>query len=136
MSCHGRLMPCRIATCALLAQAWTREAAGVRHAALSMMLRCARPAHATGVRGRMLCSAAPAAGGHGARRRRPARPLGYPSWMRGALSDASNARLPAGLPARQRRRRALLALQHAAALRCNALMARLRVRVDDAMAMR
>jgi len=55
---------------------------------------------------------------------------------RGARSDASNARVLAGLPARQRRRRASPALQHAPATRCNAHMARLKVRVEDARAMR
>ena len=103
MSCHGCLMPCHVAAHALLAQVWTREAAGVRHAALSMMLQRARSAPAAGVRGRMVSSAAPAAGGgSGARRRRPARPPRGPSWKRGALCDASNARVPARLPARQR----------------------------------
>ncbi len=58
MSCHGCLMPCCVAAHALLAQGWARKPAGLRHVALSMTLQRVRSAHAAGVRGRMLSSAA------------------------------------------------------------------------------
>ncbi len=55
---------------------------------------------------------------------------------RGARCAASNVRLSAGRPARQRWRRASFAQQHAPATRCNAHMARLHVQVQHARAMR
>jgi len=77
----------RCSTCSAGSEVWTQEAAGVRHAALPVMLQRGQSAPAAGIRGRMLSSAAPAAGGgDGARRRRPARPPRGPSWRRGALS--------------------------------------------------